>query len=392
MTLNNYSKNFFLLFLLFISLILIIFLREPCWLIEGSFQRDDFGYYKLGKMNSFLGNIFQIQSGTGALMFLSNIINAITSLFSYDVAKILSKYLVVIVYLFIFFYIYFTKSSLLTSKKHKIFSILVILLSPPMTPEVWMSSAHLRGYFGIFSFILLFNDHKKEKKIINYITNFLIFTLGVSSIYSVALMPAYFLKFYFNKNKKNFYNFLSSLFAFLIQFIAIINYILSSFTTTVRFHFDPSAFYSYFYNVIIRSFFGSAIPKFLFFNNGIYSMQYFTYFIYFILILISLITLRYISKKNNKDIFIMFVALIIVSGLIIIGSIQPGFAGGRYAVVPGVMIIFIVFKFFIIENNIFLKNFFLFLLITTITVGAIEYKYKSPFTEALKCRDYSHRI
>jgi len=38
-----------------------------------------------------------------------------------------------------------------------------------MAPEIWMGSAHIREYFGIFAFILLFYDPKNDtnfKKII----------------------------------------------------------------------------------------------------------------------------------------------------------------------------------------------------------------------------------
>ena len=83
----------------------------------------------------------------------------------------------------------------------------------------------------------------------------------------------------------------------------------------------------------------------------------------------------------------MFLSLILVSILIITGSYYAGFAGGRYAVVPGVLLIFIIFRFYIIENNFFLKNFFLLLLISSLIIGSIEYRYMSPLPQALKCID-----
>ena len=85
----------------------------------------------------------------------------------------------------------------------------------------------------------------------------------------------------------------------------------------------------------------------------------------------------------------MLTALIFVSGLVIVGSTEPGQAGGRYAVVPGIITILIIFRFFLIENNILIKNFFLLLLTFSVLVGAVEYSYKSPFPKALECIDYS---
>ena len=85
--------------------------------------------------------------------------------------------------------------------------------------------------------------------------------------------------------------------------------------------------------------------------------------------------------------FVMLFSLILVSGLIIIGSVQPGFAGGRYAVVPGVILIFIVFRFFLIENNFVLKNLFFLLLISSLIIGSLEYRYFSPLPHTLQCTD-----
>ena len=380
-----YKKSFIAVF--FVLILIIIFLREPCWLVDGSLKMNEFDYYKIGKSKHFLENLFNIYEGSDALMFWSNITNSIITLFSIDKAKLLANYLTLVVYLTIFTYIYLTKSILFTNYKHKIFAILIILLSPPMTPEVWMSSAHLRGYFGIFSFILLFHDFNKDTKLKNKITNFLIFFSGICSIYAAALTPAYFLKFYLSKNKNDFKRFLFALSAFLIQFAIIINYIYSNISVTPRFHFELSTIYSYFYNVPIRSFFGSHLPKSLFLTTGIYKVQFFNLFIYFSFIITCLITVFYLMKKKDTITFVMLFSLVLISGLIMIGSIQPGFAGGRYAVTPGVLLIFIIFRFYIIENNFFLKNFFLLLLTSSLIIGSIEYRYMSPFPQALKCID-----
>jgi len=382
---DNLNKTLFGIF--FLTIIILIFLREPCWLIEGSLKNDAFGYYKNGISKDFLENLFYVYPGTGALMFWSNITNSLITLFPIDTAKLLSNYLTLSVYLSIFFYIYLTKSILFLNYKHKIFAIFIILLSPPMTPEVWMSSAHLRGYFGIFSFILLFHDSNNDTKLKNNITNFLIFFSGICSIYAAALTPAYFLKFYLTKNKYDFKKFLFASFALIIQSIIILNYIYSDISVTPRFHLELSTFYSYFYNVPIRSFFGSYLPKSLFVTTGIYKIQFFNLFIYFLLILTFLITIFYLMKKKDTITYVMLFSLILVSGLIIIGSVQPGFAGGRYAVTPGIILIFIVFRFFLIENNFVFKNLFFLLLISSLIIGSLEYRYLSPLPQALQCID-----
>ena len=254
-----------------------------------------------------------------------------------------------------------------------------------MTPEVWMSSAHLREYFGILGFILLFQNFENDKILINKITNFLVFFSGICSIYAAALTPAYLLKFFFSKNKEDLNRFIFASFAFLIQSFVVVNYILTNLSDTPRFNFDLSIFYSYFYNVPIRSFFGSTIPKFLFVESEIYKTQYFNFLVYALFIFCLVITFLYLNKKRDKISIKIIFSLILVSSLIILGTIQSGFVGGRYAVVPGVILILLVFRLFTIEKNLVLKKFFLSLLIFSLVTGSFEYKYFSPLPQSLKC-------
>ena len=92
----DYNKSLFGIF--FLVLLIIIFLREPCLLIEGSLKNNVFGLYKTGISRSFLENLFHIYDGTGALMFWSNITNSIITLFPIDKAKLLANYFMASLY------------------------------------------------------------------------------------------------------------------------------------------------------------------------------------------------------------------------------------------------------------------------------------------------------
>ena len=52
------SNKYYLFFIFFTILLALIFLREPCWLVEGSLKAYDFSYYKQGKLKSFTDNLF----------------------------------------------------------------------------------------------------------------------------------------------------------------------------------------------------------------------------------------------------------------------------------------------------------------------------------------------
>ena len=289
----------------------------------------------------------------------------------------------------IFSYVYFSQSQLFINLKHKIFAVFVILLSPPMIPEVWMSSVHMRGYFGIFSLILLFQDHKKHNAFFNNLTVFLIFFSGLCSIYAAALTPAYLFKYYLIRDKENLKRFIFALLSFLVQAGIVLNHINEDLGETTRFGYEIrlflESFYSYFYNVPIRSFFGSTIPKFLFLNSELYQMKYFKFLVYFFLIIFILYLLGNVLKKKDNLSYLLIVSFTLISSLILLGTVNPGFVGGRYAVLPGVILIFIIFRFYLIEENPFFKNLFFLMLAFSLVIGLVEFKYFTPTPEALKC-------
>ena len=385
----NFSNTLFNI-CFFIILLSIVFFREPCWFVDGSFKSVDYRYYnQILKEKNFFEIIFHIREGHGALIFWNNITHSFLRFFSYDLAKYLISYTNLFVYMMIFSYVYFSQSQLFIDLKHKIFAVFVILLSPPMIPEVWMSSAHVRGYFGIFSLILLFQDHKKQNVFFNNLTVFLIFFSGLCSIYAAALTPAYLFKYYLIRDKENLKRFIFAFFSFLVQAVIVLNHINEDLGETTRFGYEIKlfleSFYSYFYNIPIRSFFGSTIPKFLFFNLELYQMKYFEFLVYFLLIIFILYLLSNVLKKKDNLSYILIISFILITLLILLGTVNPGFVGGRYAVLPGVILIFIIFRFYLIEENPFFKNLFFLMLAFSLIIGLIEFKYFTPTPEALKC-------
>tara|TARA_B100000963_G_scaffold345945_1_gene350610 strand:+ start:475 stop:1650 length:1176 start_codon:yes stop_codon:yes gene_type:complete len=376
----------------FIILFLIIFFRAPCWLIEFPFKGFEFHAYKENVSKNFFENLLFIYPNTNAYMLWFNLTNSIASTFSFETAKIISKLSTVFVYLFIIIYIYYSKSLLLITKKSKIFTSLIILISPPMTAEVWMANEHLRGYFGILSFFLLFTNFKKQSSKFNNFSYFLIFFSGLCSIYSAALMPVFLIRFVLERNKECLLSFVTSFSSSIIQFIVIISDYKIIVSESVRFHFEASFFYSYAYNIIFKSFFGSQIPKILFVNSEIYLLKNFNLAVYILLSFFVLISIFYIIRKKDNLTYLMSISLLIISFLVFIGSVHPGHAGGRYGVLTGVILIFIIYRFFVIEKNNLLKNFFLVLLTFSILTGSIEYSFKNPTPEFLDCSNHNFKI
>ena len=381
----SYKKNSSLLVIFLIVTGLIIY-RGPCFLTEGIFEINEYQFYKYAKENGIIKGLFFVYEGAYYFKFWTNIANTFASLFSFEKAKLVTTYFSVAAYYIIFAYILFFNSSLLVKYEHKIFAIFVILLSPGMTPEIWMGSAHTREYFGIFAFILLFCDSKNNNNVKKIITNLLIIISFLSSVWAIVLSPVYLIKYYFNKNLDNFIFFLSSLFGSLTQFFIIINFYFVDSVGTSRFQIETEKILSFIYNVPVRSFFGSTIPKLLLSENYIISFKYFNFIIIFFFAVLFFLILIYLIKKNDFTLNLIFLSFILVSIFSLIGSLYSNFAGGRYAVVSSVILIFFVFRIFVLENNLILKSFSGFLIISSLIVGIIEFKYKSPLPQLLTCK------
>ena len=207
----------------------------------------------------------------------------------------------------------------------------------------------------------------------------------------MVLSPVYFIKFIFIKSKQNLSSFFSSLAASMIQVLIIFNqyfFVNLDLDSSQRFQIEISKIFNFIYNVPIRSFFGSTIPKFLFLESNLYFQKGFDLVVYFLTLILILFAIFYILKKKDFILNLIFLSFILISGFSLIGSLYPDFSGGRYAVVPGVILIFLVLRVYTIEKNLLLKFITGFLLFFSVLTGLIEFKYKSPLPHFLNCKYY----
>lgn len=384
------QKNIFFHILFFSFLFLLIAYRGICFLTEGIFEINEFQFYLYAKENGFFKGLIFIYDGANYFKLWTNIATSIASLFSIEVAKLITTYFSIFAYYLIFFHIFYFNSYLFLSLTQKIFAILIILISPPMTPEVWMGSAHTREYFGIFTFILLFCRIDNESNFKKNVSFLLVLVSFLSSVWSIAIYPFYFIRYYFDRTKQNFILLIYASFGFLIQFTIVFYYYFLNSLNTTRFQIEPDKIFSLIYSIPVRSFFGSTIPKLLFLETEIYYFKNFIETIIFIFLIAIIAIYFYILKKKDYVTNIISLTLVFTSIYAMIGSLYSDFVGGRYAVVSGIIIIFLVFRLFLIEKTKILKLFFGLLLFLSLSVGFIEFKYKSPLPHLLSCKYYEN--
>ncbi len=372
------SKFFFPSF--FLLLTFLIFFRTPCFFLDdGYWQIKNDSYYDYSLQNNFLKSILYVYDSGGYFEFARNIVSKIATYFPLYLQKI-DTYFSSTIYLAIFSYVYFSKSLIFYNKNYTILIIFLILFSPPMTPEIWLTVPHLKAYFGLFTFLLLLQDSSVLKGFKKIFYRSLIIFSGLSSIYASVFAPIFFLKFFLEKNKDNFLNFLCSLLPLIINIFIFFNL----FSNANRFAFNIGKIESFSYNILIRPFFGSSIPKFFHHKLNITNTE--TIFIaIFLVILFLVISANKFFKKKDKVVILIFASLILHSAFVFVGSLYPNFVGGRYAVIPGIILLTLFIRFYQLENNNLHKYLFGFFIFMSVVTGLVEFKYFSPLPYILTC-------
>ncbi|MDA9597354.1 hypothetical protein N9R88_00185 [Candidatus Pelagibacter sp.] len=373
------NKFFFLSFFLF--LIFLIIFRTPCFFLEGYWQIKGDNFYEYSAQNSFLKSLLYVYDYGGYFELTRNIVSKFATYFPIF-SQLIDVYFSLLIYLAIFSYIYFSNSIIFNEKKYKILIIFLILFSPPMTPEIWLTVAHAKAYFGIFSFILLFQDFKNLENYKKIIYRFTLIFSGLSSIYASVFAPIYFLKFIIEKNKDSFLNFLCSLLPLVINLFTFIRFFSNA--NVDRFVFDINKIESFSYNILIRPFFGSSIPKF--FHSKLNIENNDTIFIaLFLLIIISIFFAYKIYQKKDKIIILIVASFLLQSSFVFIGSLYSDFVGGRYAVIPGIILLTLFIRLFQTEQSYLYRYLFAFLILMSLTTGLLEFKYFSPLPNIISC-------
>jgi hypothetical protein len=70
----------------------------------------------------------------------------------------------------------------------------------------------------------------------------------------------------------------------------------------------------------------------------------------------------------------------------VVGSLYGDFVGGRYAVIPGIIILTLFIRMFQIEKNYLFKYLFAFIILMSLTVGIFEFKYFTPLPDLIECK------
>ena len=179
----------------FLALLIIIFYRSPYILINSRFVSEE-GYVFF--RNSFLEGpiygLFQIFWNTGYFNLWANIGSVLALIPPIEYAPFATVYLSLFLKLFIIYYILNSSSSLLINIYYKVITSFLVILSPPIVPEIWLNTLNSQSFFGILT-ILIFFQNNEDQKLIHKTSPYVLFIGGMSALYTCVLSPFFLVKY-----------------------------------------------------------------------------------------------------------------------------------------------------------------------------------------------------
>ena len=373
---------------LFFLILFLIFYRSPYIFIHGRFVAEEGSvYFANAFKNNFINTIFFVDYLSGYLNFWANLSSFFASITPIEFAPLVTVYLSLIPKLLIFFFILNKKFFFFTSYLEKLFACCVVLFSSAMVPEIWANTINSQVYFAILTLVIFLIKNQKDDLSVFQLV--LISVSGLTGIYSCAIFPIFFLKFIKFRIKQDFYNFLILFSLTLIQLLIIFfsksNGLL--YEKKLNFFISYQEIISFYYNIFVKTFLGRDL--------AIYLINFFNLSTKIYLIFISSISLFFFyflfKKKNFLEennfrffIFVLIFQFLIVSFLVLIGNASDQVAG-RYAAFPSVILLFIFIILFKSLKNKLFKYFFLFILILSLLIGFLDYRYKAKYIKLLEC-------
>ncbi len=399
---KNYYKIGFLILIFF-----LIYSRSPYIFNYGRFMSLDLIYhFEIEKLN-LINSLLFVDYNARYMNLISNLSSIIsTRLFDLENAQYVAIYLSSLIYLIILLKILFEESYLLSNTIQKYLFSALFILTPVMSFEIWLNAINLQVYLGLLTIIILFLNSNKTQKIFNY---FLLVICGLSGIYSCALTPLFFLNYLRQKSRYNFICFFILLTCSIIQFslILISTSIIEDGSSNTVVILDLSKYetISFIYNTVIRAFFGSSFPKFIFdifdlnlktilINDNLKNLLFLISLFVFIFFMFFIIwVFKNFKKKEEKNVLIYLILIfLILSFVVIIGGVSDSLHG-RYSALPGITIVLIVLHVASNSKN-FLKNLSIFFLGCSLIFGFYDYRLKNylVYLDCINCPDWKMEV
>ena len=387
MTFKLDLKNKLLLILIFL---IVCFFRSPYILTEGRMMAEDGQlYFKNAFENNFLDHLLYFPPKAGYYNLIANILTEISTYFSIYKAPLIISYGSLIFTILPIILILFNDSYLFNKNFERVILCLLLFITTPNTPEIWLNSINLQIYLFISSFLILY--FKNETFLNKCLSKLILLLSGLSGIYSCILTPFFFMKFYIEKKKDYFYNFIILLICSFFQLSLILYSKLNNllYVSKSQVISEPVNFLSIFiYTYLIKPIFGRELSYF-------FSDIFFAYIEkkYLLILLFFFISLpifflfksSFLNFLKNDKIFKSLLGVYLSVIIVIFVGADNSPPTGRYATIPGLLILVLIYYLSINFPRRYIKYALKFLVLVSILVGAYEFRPHSKYIRFLDC-------
>ena len=380
----SYINKNLKIILLFIIL-LLVFYRSPHIFLNGRFAAEEGAFFF---RNSFLygplSGLLYVYEGSPYFNFWANLSSVLASYFPLEYSPLVTVYMAFLVQFYLLVFIIFSESHFLINFKDKVLISLLVLIAPPMVASVWLNTLTSQVYFTILTILIFFQKEIRDN-FFSKISPAIIFISGLTSILPCVLLPFFGYKYINNKNKFNRLNFISLLIPTLVQFFLYIYVKISNLELLLdgpRYILSINKLINYFYNTVVKSFLGRDLTQKIYFD---YIDNQYKFIIIFIILIFLVFFLRKIFNKliSDKTSLYLLIFFIIQSTLAIYAA-KFEEVQGRYSVIPGMLLIFLIFRMYQIIPY-WYKGVFVILLSLSLITGAYEYKFNNKYPQFLAC-------
>jgi len=376
--------------IILILILAISFWRSPYIFMSGRFLAEEATHHFINALeNTFLENLLYFDHFAGYFNILPNLLLWISAKLPIEHAPLATVYGSFIFIILLPYLCLFRDSIFLNDENKKIIASLILFLSPPFVTEIWLNSLNSQIYLCLISILILFmrNLNRKQK----FLNHSLLLLGGLSGVYICSLLSLFGLKFFLNRSRYNFINiivlFITNLIQLSLIIISKLNNALHS--SVLENDFSFNLVINFFYNIVAKSFFGRELTHLIW--EKVFLVINHSYLVFFSIIsLLSLVFIILKFKKiiiffqNNYILCNLIVIFIIISIIISLGGLGNQ-VGGRYAVIPGSVLILCLLEVLYKANNHFLKLFLAILLFLSLTAGMYEFRPHYRYIKHLDC-------
>ena len=377
----------------FLFLIVLIVLRAPNILLEPRFWAEEGSIYFAHALQSNIieGIFFSPKNTAGYFLLAASIPSTISAHFvPVEYAPFITTYFSFAILLLLFSLVIWGESYFWKTLTQKVLACLIVLFFPysNATGEIWLNTINLQVYCGLLALIIAFEHTTELSEIKAWFLRITLVFCILSGVYAIFLSPIYILKYWHERSKESLIHLSILVLGALIQIVALI-YIqfsgLISVKKLVVFSWAKSSISVLTYQVIYPLF-GQGLGQQVLNKLGLDSAlrlevgqnpQYalLAGWVSLSIIAIPLVLLVVKRIKYTQAVLILgFVLLAILTSVMSMG----GIAGGRYAVLPSIIIGFILLSIMIGDEYSTLTKYLTgSILVCSIVIGSYEYQFKT---------------